>query len=120
MKPTETQQSEALLAAMATILWNIGEKAQVTVVLPGDVPLIVHSHAYFQDSVTEKVKAPDLHKELKVIKLKISLQLFLFIITSLDDLQIFLKRYLYFVSNFLFYLIILITFFSIFFTCFFF
>lgn len=55
MKPSEAEQQEALLAAMADILWNIGEKLQVTVALPGEVPHIVHSHTYFQDSVTEKV-----------------------------------------------------------------
>lgn len=40
---------------MAEILWNVGEKSQVTVVVPGDMPHIQHSHTYFQDSVTEKV-----------------------------------------------------------------
>lgn len=55
LKPNECQQNEALLAAMSEILWNIGEKMKVTVVLPGEVPLIAHSHTYFQDSVTEKV-----------------------------------------------------------------
>lgn len=47
---------EALLAAMSDILWNIGEKMQVTVAVPGESPHIVHSHTYFQDSVTEKVR----------------------------------------------------------------
>lgn len=55
LKPNELQQTEALLAAMSEILWNIGEKTKVIVVLPGDAPLIPHSHTYFQDSVTEKV-----------------------------------------------------------------
>lgn len=55
LKPTEQQQSEALLAAMSEILWNIGEKTRVVVVLPGEVPHIAHSHTYFQDTVTEKV-----------------------------------------------------------------
>lgn len=55
LKPSEPQQNEALIAAMSEILWNIGEKSQVTVALPGDNPHIVHSHSYFQDSVTEKV-----------------------------------------------------------------
>lgn len=40
---------------MSEILWNIGEKTQVTIVLPGENPHVVHSHSYFQDSVTEKV-----------------------------------------------------------------
>lgn len=55
LKPNESQQNEALLAAMSEILWNIGEKLKATVALPGDVPLIAHSHTYFQDSVTERV-----------------------------------------------------------------
>lgn len=77
LRPVDGQQSEALLAAISEILWNIGEKTRVTVVLPGDVPHISHSHTYFQDSVTER--------------------LFLFQFSDLEDLQIFLKRYLYFV-----------------------
>lgn len=58
----------------------MGEKLTVTVVLPGEVPHISHSHTYFQDSVTER--------------------LFVFHFNGLEDLQIFLKRYLYFVSCF--------------------
>lgn len=78
LKPNEQQQNEALLAAMSQILWQIGEKTNVVVVLPGDAPLIVHNHSYFQDSVTEK--------------------LYIFEFNKLEDLQILLKRYLYFVS----------------------
>lgn len=55
LKPTETQQCEALLAAMTDILWTIGEKSQAIVVLPGEIAHVGHSHTYFQDSVTEKV-----------------------------------------------------------------
>lgn len=80
LRPADGQQSDALLAAMSEILWHVGEKAKVTVVLPGETPHISHSHTYFQDSVTER--------------------LFLFHFNDLEDLQIFLKRYLYFVSIF--------------------
>lgn len=45
---------------MSEILWNIGEKTRVIIALPGDVPHVVHSHTYFQDTVTEKV----IHKEI--------------------------------------------------------
>lgn len=45
------------MESMADILWNVGEKTQVTVVVPGEMPHIQHSHTYFQDSVTEKVSA---------------------------------------------------------------
>ncbi|XP_055305544.1 inactive ubiquitin carboxyl-terminal hydrolase MINDY-4B [Sitodiplosis mosellana] len=76
LKPTEAQQNEALIAAISEILWNIGEKVKVVIVLTGETNLIPHSHTYFQDSVTEK--------------------LLLFEFTKLDDLEIFLKRYLYF------------------------
>ena len=69
---------EALFQSMANILWNIGERQKVIVVLPGEIPHIPHSHTYFQDSVTEK--------------------LYFFEFIQLDDLQIFLKRYLYYVS----------------------
>lgn len=40
---------------MAEILWMIGEKEKVTVVIPGEIAHIAHSHRYFQDTVTEKV-----------------------------------------------------------------
>lgn len=62
LKPNESQQNEALISAVSQILWQIGEKTKVTVVLPGDVPLIVHSHTYFQDSVTEKLYIFEFHK----------------------------------------------------------
>lgn len=55
LKPNEMQQTEALIAALSEIIWNIGEKSKVVVALPGDVIHIPHSHTYFQDSVTEKV-----------------------------------------------------------------
>lgn len=79
LKPTEAQQLEALWQSMANILWTIGEHQKVIVVLPGEIPHIPHSHTYFQDSVTEK--------------------LYFFEFIQLDDLQIFLKRYLYYVSG---------------------
>lgn len=69
---------EALWHSMANILWAIGEQQKVTVVLPGEIPHIPHSHSYFQDSVTEK--------------------LYFFEFIQLDDLQIFLKRFLCYVS----------------------
>lgn len=56
LKPNDSQQNEALLAAMTEILWQIGEKSMVSIVLPGEVAHVAHSHTYFQDSVTEKVQ----------------------------------------------------------------
>lgn len=79
LQPTEVQQAEALLNAMADILWMISERTKVCVVLPGEVAHIVHSQTYFLDGVTEKLMLFDVH--------------------SLEDLQILLKRYLYFVSE---------------------
>lgn len=55
LKPNESQQTDALIAAISEILWCIAEKVKVIVVLPGETPHIVHSHTYFQDSVTERV-----------------------------------------------------------------
>ncbi|XP_055606143.1 inactive ubiquitin carboxyl-terminal hydrolase MINDY-4B [Uranotaenia lowii] len=80
LKPTEAQQLQALYLAMSEILWTIGEKIKAIVALPGENSLIQHCPAYFQDNVTEK--------------------LFFFEFFSLDELQIFLKRYLpYFTEN---------------------
>lgn len=78
LKPSEVEQQTALWTAIADILWNIGERQKVIVVLPGDMPHIQHSHSYFQDSVTEK--------------------LYIFEFISREELQIFIKRYLYYVS----------------------
>lgn len=55
LKPTESEQTMALWNSISEILWNVGEKTKTFVCLPGDVPHISHSHAYFQDNVTEKV-----------------------------------------------------------------
>lgn len=73
------QQNEALIAAISEILWNVGEKTKVIITLTGESIWIPHSHTYFQDSVTEK--------------------LLLFEFMKLEDLEIFLKRYLYFVRK---------------------
>lgn len=56
LKPTESEQTMALWNSISEILWNVGEKTKCCVCLPGDVPHISHSHAYFQDNVTEKVR----------------------------------------------------------------
>lgn len=77
LKPTEAHQTEAMWSTMAEILWNVGEKTKAIVTLPGEIPHISHSHVYFQDSVTEK--------------------LYLFEITNLEELQIFIKRFLFYV-----------------------
>lgn len=79
LKPTEAEQAQALYLAISDILWNIGEKTKALIVLPGENSLIPHSHAYFQDNVTEK--------------------LFFFEFTKLDEMQIFMKRYLPYVSD---------------------
>lgn len=79
LKPNEDDQQIALWTSISNILWNIGEKTRAEVVLPGDVPHIPHSHNYFQDSVTER--------------------LYMFEFTKLEDLQIFIKRYLHYVCE---------------------
>lgn len=56
LRPTEADQTCALWNSIAEILWNVGEKTKTCVCLPGDVPHISHSHQYFQDNVTEKVR----------------------------------------------------------------
>jgi hypothetical protein len=56
LKPSRTQQIEALWTAIADILWRIGEKSKCFVVLPQDLVYIPHSHKYLQDGITEKVR----------------------------------------------------------------
>lgn len=98
LKPTESEQTMALWNSISEILWNVGEKTKTIVCLPGDVPHISHSHAYFQDNVTEKAR--------ELVKLKIrlqlsflSLQLWVFEFNKLEDLQIFIKRYIFFFTD---------------------
>ncbi|CRK99330.1 CLUMA_CG012562, isoform A [Clunio marinus] len=79
LKPSETEQVTALWTSISEILWNIGEKTKTIVCLPGELPHIGHSHAYFQDNVTEK--------------------LWMFEFNNLDDLQIFIKRYIFFFTD---------------------
>lgn len=74
LKPTEAEAAQALYLAISDILWNIGEKTKAIISLPGEASHISHSHVYFQDNVTEK--------------------LYFFEFTTLDEMQIFAKRYL--------------------------
>ncbi|KAG6801121.1 inactive ubiquitin carboxyl-terminal hydrolase MINDY-4B isoform X1 [Apis mellifera caucasica] len=95
LKPSYERQIEALTSTVAEIIWrsaggfavqNIGcssgqsaagnESAPTAVVvLPQETPYVQHSVQYFQDGLTET--------------------LHLFEFESLDDLEIFIKRYLY-------------------------
>uniref|UniRef100_A0A1B6CE23 Ubiquitin carboxyl-terminal hydrolase MINDY n=1 Tax=Clastoptera arizonana TaxID=38151 RepID=A0A1B6CE23_9HEMI len=75
LKASLIRQIEALLSAICDILWRIGEATKATLCLPQEVVYIPHSHNYFQDSITEK--------------------LHIFDFTNKEDLQIFLKRYIY-------------------------
>ncbi|XP_054271596.1 inactive ubiquitin carboxyl-terminal hydrolase MINDY-4B-like [Macrosteles quadrilineatus] len=76
LKPNRSRQLEALIKAMSDILWRVGEKTKAIICLPQDTALVPHSVNFFQDTLTEK--------------------LHLFEITNLEDLQIFLKRYIHF------------------------
>ncbi|XP_015587920.1 inactive ubiquitin carboxyl-terminal hydrolase MINDY-4B isoform X2 [Cephus cinctus] len=95
LKPNHDMQMEVLTSAIAEIVWrcaggnvlqNSGRSASLNivsnvsvpkavVVLPQETPYLQHSVQYFQDGLTET--------------------LHLFEFTSLEDLQIFIKRYLY-------------------------
>lgn len=98
---------------MAEILWNVGEKTKAIVTLPGEIPHISHSHVYFQDSVTEKVYGFGTSFWKKLINYSY-FQLYLFELTNLEELQIFIKRFLFYVSVFTMSLVHLV---NIFFTC---
>lgn len=89
LKPTYDRQTEVLTSAISEIIWRcaggfavstcsnvVGNTVPKAVVaLPQDTPYLQHSVQYFQDGLTET--------------------LHLFEFTSLDDLEIFVKRYLY-------------------------
>ncbi|XP_011691798.1 PREDICTED: protein FAM188B2 isoform X1 [Wasmannia auropunctata] len=85
LKPSYERQIEVLISAISEIIWrcaggfsvstcsNVVPKAVVA--LPQDTPYLQHSVQYFQDGLTET--------------------LHLFEFNSLEDLEIFVKRYLY-------------------------
>ncbi|XP_065214748.1 inactive ubiquitin carboxyl-terminal hydrolase MINDY-4B-like isoform X2 [Planococcus citri] len=75
LKPNKCDQTDALWKALSDILWKIGEKKKAVIALPQEKAYVPHSIAYFQDSVTEK--------------------LHIFEISEEEELQIFLKRYIY-------------------------
>ncbi|PSN30665.1 hypothetical protein C0J52_26881 [Blattella germanica] len=75
LKPSRARQTEALWTAISDILWRIGEKSKCYVVMPQEIIHIPQGHKYLQDGVTEKLN--------------------IFEFTDLEDLQIFIKRYLF-------------------------
>ncbi|XP_061382762.1 inactive ubiquitin carboxyl-terminal hydrolase MINDY-4B isoform X2 [Danaus plexippus] len=81
LRPSEERQEEALWRACSEVIWRCGggfnaqTDTKVTVTLPTNQVYIQHSSQYYQDGITE--------------------MLHLFEFKSLEDLQIFLKRYLY-------------------------
>ncbi|XP_077283192.1 inactive ubiquitin carboxyl-terminal hydrolase MINDY-4B, partial [Arctopsyche grandis] len=75
LHPDEKRQQEALCVAISEILWKAGEQKKCVVALPQDTVYVQHSHSYYQDSITEK--------------------LHIFEFFKVDDLEIFVKRYLY-------------------------
>ncbi|CAH2099418.1 unnamed protein product [Euphydryas editha] len=81
LRPNEDRQEEALWRACSEVIWrcaggyNNQTDAKAIVALPTTNVYVQHSSAYYQDGITE--------------------MLHLFEFKSLEDLQIFLKRYLY-------------------------
>ncbi|XP_045760669.1 inactive ubiquitin carboxyl-terminal hydrolase MINDY-4B isoform X1 [Maniola jurtina] len=81
LRPSEDRQEEALWRACSEVIWRCGDgsssqtEAKVTVALPTPTIYVQHNPQYYQDGITE--------------------MLHFFEFKSLEDLQIFLKRYLY-------------------------
>ena len=75
----------------------MGEKTKTIVCLPGDVPHISHSHAYFQDNVTEKVTENSFL--MTQLTTYFDSQLWVFEFNKLEDLQIFIKRYIFYFTD---------------------
>lgn len=109
LRPTRARQYEALWAVVSAILWKVGEQQRVVVAVPQEKSHVPHSQTYFQDGVTEKVRraphrvvARNFFAVVTVCsKARLSYschrQLHLFEFTTLQDLQIFMKQYLYLV-----------------------
>ncbi|XP_028035901.1 inactive ubiquitin carboxyl-terminal hydrolase MINDY-4B isoform X2 [Bombyx mandarina] len=83
LRPSEDRQEEALWRACSEVLWRCAggfnhqtsSEPLAKVALPSENVYVQHNSRYYQDGVTEK---------LHIFELK-----------SLEDLQIFLKQYLY-------------------------
>ncbi|XP_041974117.1 inactive ubiquitin carboxyl-terminal hydrolase MINDY-4B isoform X2 [Aricia agestis] len=79
LRPTEERQEEALWRACSEVIWRCGSSNQpeprAVVALPATQIYVLHSSQYYQDGITE--------------------MLHIFDFKSLEDLQIFIKRYLY-------------------------
>lgn len=83
LRPSEERQEEALWRACSEVIWRCaggfthkaGEESKAVVALPSDNVYVQHSSKYYQDGITEK--------------------LHFFDFKSLEDLEIFMKRYLY-------------------------
>ncbi|XP_013181121.1 PREDICTED: protein FAM188B2-like [Papilio xuthus] len=83
LRPSDERQEEALWRACSEVIWRCGggfnsqntPETKVTVALPTGKTYVQHSASYYQDGVTEK--------------------LHLFEFNKLEDLQIFIKRYMY-------------------------
>ncbi|XP_045503826.1 inactive ubiquitin carboxyl-terminal hydrolase MINDY-4B [Colias croceus] len=77
LRPSEERQEEALWRACSEVIWRCAgsNEPKAMLALPTDHTYVQHSSNYYQDGITEK--------------------LHLFEFKSLEDLQIFIKRYLY-------------------------
>ena len=78
MRPNEITQREILSAAIADLLWKVGDKRQAILAIPGPSPVFEPSVRFGIDGVTEK--------------------LHLFKCTKEEELKMNLKKHIYFVS----------------------
>ncbi|XP_028165073.1 inactive ubiquitin carboxyl-terminal hydrolase MINDY-4B isoform X2 [Ostrinia furnacalis] len=83
LRPSEERQEESVWRACSEVIWRCaggfnpqaGTEPKAIVTLPSETIYVQHSSQYYQDGITEK--------------------LHLFELKNLEDLQIFIKRYLY-------------------------
>ncbi|KAL0849717.1 hypothetical protein ABMA28_011679 [Loxostege sticticalis] len=83
LRPSEDRQEEALWRACSEVIWRCaggfnpqsGTEPKAIVALPSETIYVQHTSQYYQDGITEK--------------------LHMFELKNLEDLQIFIKRYLY-------------------------
>ncbi|XP_067014297.1 inactive ubiquitin carboxyl-terminal hydrolase MINDY-4B isoform X2 [Anabrus simplex] len=75
LRPTALEQQDALCVALSAILWRVGERKRCVLTVPQEESYLHPNQIYCPDGVTEKLQ--------------------IFEVTSLEDLQIVIKRYLY-------------------------
>ena len=97
LRPSEITQRETLAAAIAELLWKVGEGRRAILAIPEANPVFEASVRFSMDGLTEKVT--ELENRGCVVSTFLFFQLHLFECTKEEDVKKTLKNHIYFVST---------------------